>query len=682
MIRTKVDRRAVLASAGAGMALAAARAHAKDAKPAAAPATPVPPIEVFARLPLVDHIALSPDGTQVAAVTQLSQGKVLVVFKLSDMKPHAFDIGKARVWQLLWSDDTHVALTTSTTTVLPEFSDDRREVSLGLSINVEQSKAWTFFADQLKNPDTLAPGNFLGVGESYYPIVIGGLTRVRTGGETRIFTSNYRLATPYELCLFSFALENEHGKMIVKGSSDTDGFVVSADGEVVAFSAFNEFRKEWSLAFNTALGTKQADFKPVYKTKGEALQHPELICLGRDGKSVVVSVYTRDKSHANYHEISADGVLSAPLNKTELDSPLLHPTTYRLAGFSRYEDSGGHEGYVYDYFDPLLAKLHEALPKVLGDDGGLIEVQDYADDPRHLIVRYEGDGDAGSYYAVDFTTGAGKQIASDYPDLPAEWITRKKAMNYKAADGLDIHAYLTLPPFRAPRDLPLVVLPHGGPQARDDMSFDWQAAALASRGYAVLQPNFRGSDGYGESFVNAGHGEWGRKMQTDLSDGVRHLAAQGLIDAKRVAIFGASYGGYAALAGATLDPGVYNCAVSVAGVSNLKAMDDWEDQRTGYEDSSTVLYWRQFMGDRAKWDEISPTKQAARASCPILLLHGTDDTVVPIEQSQEMESALKAAGKDVTFITYRGQTHWELDEAARIAMMQAAVDFIQKHNPA
>ena len=124
-----------------------------------------------------------------------------------------------------------------------------------------------------------------------------------------------------------------------------------------------------------------------------------------------------------------------------------------------------------------------------------------------------------------------------------------------------IAATRSLDDLPGPKGLPLVVLPHGGPEARDYIDFDWQTQTLASRGYAVLQPNFRGSTGYGESFVAAGHGEWGRKMQTDLSDGVRHLVSQGIVDAKRVAIFGASYGGYAALAGATLDVGVYNCAV-------------------------------------------------------------------------------------------------------------------------
>jgi dipeptidyl aminopeptidase/acylaminoacyl peptidase len=294
---------------------------------------------------------------------------------------------------------------------------------------------------------------------------------------------------------------------------------------------------------------------------------------------------------------------------------------------------------------------------------------------------------AGNYVYIDFTTGAGSLIATNYAGLAKEWISEKQPIDYKAADGLDIHAYLTLPPDaalngRPAKNLPLVVLPHGGPWARDVLGFDWQPQVLASRGYAVLQPNFRGSRGNGRALEEAGNGEFGRKMQTDLSDGVRHLVQQGLIDPKRVAILGASYGGYAALAGATLDPGVYSCAVSIAGLCDPDAFISYLLESTNNIDTPAIVRWRQILGDKSGWDDITPVKQAARASCPILLIHGTDDTVVPISQSRKMESALKQAGKPVEFVTYTGQDHWETVGSARIEMMKAALAFLDKHNPA
>ncbi len=672
MIRTKMNRRALLAGAGTGMALAAAGARARDTKPSA-PTTPAPPVEVFARTRGVDRIALSPDGKTIAAVTQKGDDKALITFQASDLKPRGMALGKQRVRSLFFGDNKHVILMNSTTTALPDFGVYDQEFSLAMSVDFANAKIWTFFENQM-NGET---GSILKVGDKFYPVVVGGMRRIKVNGEYRVTAENYRFSGTYALCLFNFGMESVTGRLMVDGSSETERFVVTPDGQVVAFSAFDDLRKEWVLAFNTELGTGNSKFKPVYRTAGLALDHPDLIGLGRDGKSVVIMLYSDHRTKQTYHEIGADGVLSPPLSEDPGGDryALFHPTTFRLAGFAQESD-----WTTPIYFDPLMQKLEESVAKMVG--AGRYGIQSFAEDPRQLIAYSEGEGDAGTYYYIDLTTGEGKEVASNYPDLPAEWITQKQAIDYKAADGLNIHAYLTLPPFREAKNLPLIVLPHGGPEDHDDISFDWQAQFFASRGYAVLQPNFRGSDGYGQAFVNAGHGEWGRKMQTDLSDGVRALAAKELIDPKRVAIFGASYGGYAALAGATIDTGVYRCAVSIAGLSNLKAIFDWDDAKSGNRESNVVLGDREFMGDPAHWDEISPAKQAARASCPILLIHGTDDTVVPIGQSREMESALKAAGKDVQFITYKGQTHWEDTESSRIAMMQAAMDFITKHNPA
>jgi dipeptidyl aminopeptidase/acylaminoacyl peptidase len=253
---------------------------------------------------------------------------------------------------------------------------------------------------------------------------------------------------------------------------------------------------------------------------------------------------------------------------------------------------------------------------------------------------------------------------------------------YKAADGLEIHGVLTLPPGRDPKVLPLVVLPHGGPQDHDVLGFDWTAQAYASRGYAVFQPNFRGSDGYGLDFRNAGFGQWGRKMQTDISDGVAELARRGVIDPKRASIVGASYGGYAALAGVTVQQGLYRCAVSYAGVSDLNYLISRE---VGDDENAGARYLRRFLGaehGEAAVRDLSPARLAARADAPILLIHGESDTVVPIGQSREMERVLKQAGKSVEFVQLKGEDHWLSRDAMRKAMLAAAVAFVENHNPA
>ena len=236
-----------------------------------------------------------------------------------------------------------------------------------------------------------------------------------------------------------------------------------------------------------------------------------------------------------------------------------------------------------------------------------------------------------------------------------------------------------------PQGLPLIVLAHGGPAARDVLGFDWWAQAIASRGYAVLQPNFRGSTGYGRDFLEAGYGEWVRKMQPDLSDGVRWLAGQGVIDPARVCIVGASYGGYAALAGPTLDRGVYRCAVSVNGVSDLRRMVDREARMRAEDENAAVRYWNRFMGaerlgDRSL-DERSPFRLAEQADAPILLIHGRDDTVVPVEQSRLMAQALRRAGKPVELVELDGEEHWLSRSSTRLQMLTALMAFLLEHNP-
>jgi len=228
-------------------------------------------------------------------------------------------------------------------------------------------------------------------------------------------------------------------------------------------------------------------------------------------------------------------------------------------------------------------------------------------------------------------------------------------------------------------------MPHGGPiGVSDEIAFDWWAQAYAAAGYAVLQPNYRGSSGYGRAFREAGYGEWGGKMLSDISAGIMPLAGKGLVDPARVCIVGASYGGYAALAGVTLQKGIYRCAVSYGGVSDLPALFGWEFDGEGYR-SSVARFLRAATGADKQGDShlraISPARFAAQADAPILLLHGKDDTVVPIEQSEIMASALRHADKPFEFVQLKGEDHWLSRQETRATMLKAALAFVKKNNP-
>lgn len=305
----------------------------------------------------------------------------------------------------------------------------------------------------------------------------------------------------------------------------------------------------------------------------------------------------------------------------------------------------------------------------------------WSDDRRIVALHIDSPTAGAAYSFADLNTKKGDWIGDVYAGLKEGDISPVRAISYKAADGSEISGYLTVPYGADAKNLPLVVLPHGGPASRDTPGFDWWSQAMASRGYAVLQANFRGSDGFGRAFMEAGYGEWGKKMQTDLSDGVRYLAAQGVIDPARVCIVGASYGGYAALAGATIDRGVYRCAVSVNGVADLKRMliTESDDSR------SALRYWSEFMGVEGARDRdlsaISPAAHAGKIEIPVMLIHGKDDTVVPWEQSKAMADAMRNAGKPVEFVTLKGEDHWLSASDTRLQMLTSLVAFVEKHNP-
>ena len=223
---------------------------------------------------------------------------------------------------------------------------------------------------------------------------------------------------------------------------------------------------------------------------------------------------------------------------------------------------------------------------------------------------------------------------------------------------------------------------HGGPFARDKWAYDPWVQFLANRGYAVLQPNFRGSTGYGRAFVEAGEGQWGRKMQDDIDDGVRWLAQQGIADTKRVCIMGASYGGYAAMWAAARNPDLYRCAISVAGISDVRAMLNYDSKqftaRRYYRD------WRNKVKGEGKFDleSISPIKAAARMTVPLLIVHGADDTNVPPAQSTKLHEALARAGRPHEHVIYKDEGHNISDPKNVADLLTRLENFLARHYPA
>jgi len=379
-----------------------------------------------------------------------------------------------------------------------------------------------------------------------------------------------------------------------------------------------------------------------------------------------------------YAEITPEGKVLEPYVLQSYQCWPVHDAVSRkLVGF-------GHPDGIakYVFFDEHYQRLSALITKAFGPDLRAVIVDHAEDNPLHVIVFVDGNGNPGTYYSIDFSKGGYKQIGETYPDIPVEWVSEKKRIAYKAADGVEIQAFLTLPNDREAKDLALIVMPHGGPHLHEGPGFDYLSQSLASRGYAVLQPDYRGSSGYGAAFTEKGFGEFGRKMQTDLSDGVSALVSQGLVSAKRVSIFGGAYGGYAAMAGITLQAGIYNCAASLAGISDIKSFIDYEKKLGGNRtENYPVMYWQRYLGDEKAWDDISPIKHIDKITVPLLLLHGDIDTIVLFEQSQKMHDAMKWAGKSVELITLNHEIHALSSSKTNMQTVKSVVEFMLKHNP-
>ncbi len=334
------------------------------------------------------------------------------------------------------------------------------------------------------------------------------------------------------------------------------------------------------------------------------------------------------------------------------------------------------------WFDERLAKLQGQVDTTLA---GHVNVLSWAaDNPDVLLVFSYSDRDPGTYYLFDAAKPALERLVDVSAWIKPERMGERKAVRYQARDGLEIPAYLTLPPGVPAKNLPVVVNVHGGPNVRGKTwGFDIQDQMLASRGFAVLSPNFRGTTGLGKRLYRTGFRQWGLAMQDDLVDGLKYLVEQGIADPKRACLWGGSYGGYATLFGVARDPDVWRCGVAYVAVSDIGLLFD-----TPYSDTARSAY--RFLDfeakvrigdperDRARFDRTSAVKNAARIKAPLFLAYGSDDQRVPLVHGSKMRSALEEHGKRFEYVVYPGEGHGFNKEEHRLDFNRRALDFLLK----
>jgi dipeptidyl aminopeptidase/acylaminoacyl peptidase len=383
-------------------------------------------------------------------------------------------------------------------------------------------------------------------------------------------------------------------------------------------------------------------------------------------------LYALKKKDGRYalYGIKLDGSLSERLiasnPQVDIDDVVRFGDGQRVIGYTYADDR-----QVVVYFDPefkaLAESLSRAIPKL-----PLIEFVDASHDGRKLLIHAGSDTDPGRYYLFDRDAKTLTPAMIDRPELEGRTLASVKSVTITAPDGAAIPAYLTLPPGKDPKKLPAVILPHGGPSARDYWGFDWLAQFLAARGYAVLQPEYRGSAGFGDAWLNEnGFKNW-RTSIGDITASAKWLAAQGTADPSRTAILGWSYGGYAALQSAATEPGLYKAVVAVAPVTDLAML------KTDYRNFTNRNLVEQEIGNGPHVAEGSPLRHAGEIRVPVLLAHGDIDSNVRIAHSLKMEAALKSEGRDVKLLTFKGLDHQLDDSDARALMLASIGEFLDQ----
>jgi dipeptidyl aminopeptidase/acylaminoacyl peptidase len=618
----------------------------------------VPPVEAYGRLPAISDVAITPDGSRLAiAGFEAGRSHVRIVnIDTGAVERLTQAPSGTKLRGVSWADADRVLYWVSTAADPARASSGQaafaprvveywrvgvlsRQTGAQRYIEVDEDYAWAQTSvSALRAPIEGDPG---------------------VGRVVAWDISNNRLA------LFRVPLDRGRPGTVGGGTAQTVDILIDDRGGIGARVDVNQDTNRWRV-----LSYEGSRAREIMQGQSEFGEAPNLSGYFPDGR-IAYSWRTDTDRERLFALDPASGqsevIAEHPLY--DIGGAILDPWTHRIVGVAWVEDMLHQR-----FFDADLQAAYERLAgRGLRDSN--LRIMTWSRDRKRIVIDAEINHGAGGYYLYEPETDRLRPIGDAYPELRNNAdIGIRQSITYRARDGQRVPAYLTLPA-DGERDLPLILLVHGGPHARDVFAFDWWASFLASRGYAVLQPNYRGSTGYGFQWFDAGRLGWGTGvMQTDVEDGVDALVRSGIADGERVCIVGASYGGYAALAGATLTPDRYRCAAAIAGVSDLTIMLREAERFGGGRRGMAAEWWTLSMGNRRENPEalraISPAERAEDVTIPILLMHGVDDSVVPIAQTRLMRDRLQAAGKDVRYVEMQADDHWLSNAETRTQMLR------------
>ena len=661
-------KRNVVVAVAAGLALVVApsRAEAPPPSPAAAgsgDAFEPYPVEYWALRPVIQNVQVSPDGERLAfmRISSRDGDPVVEIYDAKNLQEEPFRLNAdpMEIDWFSWVSDKHLLFGArqQVRKVIKGFNQGVWRGRLGM-LDVAKKKVGNFSISNCVGIESILP-------TKPYKVIVSvaeGPSQCSGGGKAAAF----RPAAYYEL-----DLEKSTKKLLIRGTMSRGAYVFDIEGNARLARGFDESKDE-SVWYHRKPGAKK--WKEYYRRHEDSFDSFGVLGFDVDRRE---NLFVRAN---NGHDTAGLWALNVDTGSMKLIDRRKDVDLWGVLGSSQqWTDPNRVVGFYYmsdrlhrHYIDEIAGATHEQLMNVVPNAHN-VAITSRSRDGMALTVINEGPRDPGTYYFLK--DGRFQKIGSRQPLLEREQLADVEYITYKARDGKQIAAYVTVPRGKPP--FPLVVMPHGGPFVAEYVSYDPWGQLLANNGYMVLQPQYRGSRNYGQQFYQAAFldpegGQGGYKMQDDKDDGAKHLVKIGRVDPDRMAMVGWSYGGYAAGIAASRTPQIYQCVVAGAAVFDpLQQVNYYRHAMRGRQEIEQVSMWD---------DSVSPIKEVAKVNVPMLIVHGDVDQRVPVEHARKYTKDLDQHGKFYKYVELAGADHW-LDTLSfdhRIDFYTAMIDFLAK----
>ncbi len=627
-----------------------------------------PNIDIYAQLPRTQSVRVSPDGKHIAMLAPFAGDKAVFVYDLINpdaktviVTPPENSIVKA----IDWASNKHVIMLAR---VRGNGEGKMKHYSTlfsrWVSTNIETERSVILLDDVIKSKRyrvTYGGGYVHDLPDNEDEVL---MSFTEYGGE--VFQRHYRVD-----------LDSGNERLERSMPATTGNVVLSNNGEtVLAREDYDPRNGQYEVFFGEGIDEESVYKKRFDKSKNRTTYLSTVLngkLLMQETEQNALTLFTIDPATKSATPFTFEANVPDGYDY----GPIFDNQTGKMIGVS-YTDDRYRQVYTEEPYKSWHDKFSDAL------EGQNVTILSKTEDNKMVTIYAENDSNPGEYFLYEEGPGTISSLGGTYPELKASQIGSTMRADYTARDGLNIPAYLTLPPGKTKADgpFPTVVMPHGGPTARDDATFDFWGQYLAAQGYAVFKPQFRGSTGFGYEHLEKGYGEFGRGMLHDTIDGVNHYVDNNVINPDKICVTGASYGGYQALALPVMEPDMFKCALSVNGVSQIRDILKFEEARTGRE-SGVIKFWQKIIGDRYDDKDMllsqSPAENAEKIKAEIVLVHGTDDMTVPLQQSEVMAKALKKRGQSDDILLLPNDDHNLSLPISRKKLLEASDELFEKH---